>query len=42
MFRDGTILRPEEVRRFWSSTRLVARLRPAASDEEYDVYVYPR
>ena len=42
MFRDGSIMRPDEVRRFWSSTRLIARLRPAASDEEYDVYVYPR
>ena len=42
MFRDGTVLRPQEVRQFWASTRLVARLRPAASDEEYDVYVYPR
>lgn len=42
MFRDGTILRPDEVRRFWAATRLVARLRPSASDEDYDVYVYPR
>jgi hypothetical protein len=42
MFRDRTILRPDEVRRFWSSTRLIARLRPAATDEEYDVYIYPR
>ena len=42
MFRDATVLRPEEVRHFWASTRLIARLRPAASDEEYDVYVYPR
>jgi hypothetical protein len=42
MFRDGTILRPEDVRRFWGSTRLIARLRPSASDEDYDVYVYPR
>jgi hypothetical protein len=42
MFADETILRPDEVRRFWASTRLVARLRPVASDEEYDVYVYPR
>jgi len=42
MFRVATVLRPNEVRRFWSSTRLVARLRPAASDEDYDVYVYPR
>ena len=42
MFGDETILRPDEVRLFWSSTRLIARLRPVASDEEYDVYVYPR
>lgn len=42
MFRDGTILRPDEVRRFWAATRLVARLRPSASDEDYDIYVYPR
>ena len=42
MFRDATILRPDEVRRFWSATRLIARLRPSASSEDYDVYVYPR
>jgi hypothetical protein len=42
MFSDGTVLRPAEVRSFWASTRLLARLRPAASDENYDVYVYPR
>lgn len=42
MFRDETTLRPDEVRRFWSATRLVAKLRPSESDEEYDVYVYPR
>jgi hypothetical protein len=42
MFYDRTLMRPEEVRRFESSTRLVARLRPAMGDEEYDVYVYPR
>lgn len=42
MFRDRTLLRPDDVRRFWSKTRLVAKLRPSASDEEYDVYVYPR
>jgi hypothetical protein len=42
MFGDATILRPDEVRHFWASTRLVAKLRPSASDEDYDVYVYPR
>lgn len=42
MFRDRTIMRPDDVRRFRASTHLVARLRPSASDEDYDVYVYPR
>jgi hypothetical protein len=42
MFDYVTVLRPEEVRRFEASTRLVASLRPAGSDEAYDVYVYPR
>lgn len=42
MFGDETILRPDEVRRFLASTRLLAKLRPSASDEDYDVYVYPR
>jgi hypothetical protein len=42
MYEDETIQRPAEVRRFLSSTRLIARLRPSESDEEYDVYVYPR
>ena len=42
MFRDATVLRPAEVRQFWQSTRLIAKLRRAASDEVYDVYVYPR
>jgi hypothetical protein len=41
IFRDATTLRPEEVRRFLSSTRLIAKLWGSGSDEEYDVYVYP-
>ena len=41
IFRDATTLRPNEVRRFLSSTQLVAKLWGAGSDEEYDVYVYP-
>ena len=42
MWDDVTVVRPEDVKRFRSSTRLLASLRPAASDEDYDVYVYPR
>lgn len=41
IFRDATTLRPDEVRRFLSSTQLIAKLWGAGSDEEYDVYVYP-
>jgi hypothetical protein len=41
IFRDATTLRPNEVRSFLSSTRLIAKLWGAGSDEEYDVYVYP-
>lgn len=42
MYGDTTVFTPESVRRFRNSVRLVARLRPAVSDEAYDVYVYPR
>lgn len=42
MWHEKTIMTAEGVSRFLSSTRLVARLRPAATDESYDVYVYPR
>ena len=42
MFRDATVMRPAEVAKFLASTRHIARLRPSESDEEYDVYVYPR
>jgi len=36
------VMRPAEVAKFLASTRHIARLRPSESDEEYDVYVYPR
>jgi hypothetical protein len=42
MYKDETMTNPDSVRRFESSTRLVAALRPAGTDETYDVYVYPR
>ena len=42
MFRDATVMRPNEVAKFLASTRHIASLRPSESDEEYDVYVYPR
>ncbi|MFL6765620.1 MAG: hypothetical protein ACJ8FO_10545, partial [Sphingomicrobium sp.] len=42
MFRDATVMRPVEVAKFLASTRHVASLRPSESDEDYDVYVYPR
>jgi hypothetical protein len=42
MYRDATVMRPQEVAKFLASTRHVASLRPSESDEEYDVYVYPR
>ena len=42
MYREWTILTPDRVNRFRSETRLIARLRPAITDEAYDVYVYPR
>lgn len=41
LWRDATTLRPDEVRRFLASTRLIAKFWGAVSDEEYDVYVYP-
>lgn len=40
LFRDSTVLTPGGVRHFLASTRLVARLRPAITDESYDFYVY--
>ena len=43
MFDDETISSREGVNHFLSSTRLIARFRtPNASNEDYDVYVYPR
>lgn len=39
MWDDVTVLRPADAQRFRSSTWLIASLRPAASDEEYDVYL---
>lgn len=39
-YRDTTALTPEGVQRFLTSTRLIAHLRPAITDESYDVYVY--
>jgi hypothetical protein len=43
MFEDATILTPDSVRRFLSSTRHIATLRGSQTyDEDYDVFVYPR
>ena len=42
MYANTTTLTPESVRRFKASTRLLADLRPAYTDEKYHVYVYPR
>ena len=43
MFHDETILTPESVKRFLSSTRHVATLRGLElGDENYDMFVYPR
>lgn len=41
MYHDDTLLDPSSASRFLSSTRLVARLRGAGTDEDYDLYVYP-
>lgn len=42
LFTQATIVTPENVRRFQSATRRLARFDNAATDESYDVYVYPR
>ncbi|WP_300975143.1 hypothetical protein [Sphingomonas sp. LHG3406-1] len=42
MFQDSTVITAEGRARFLGQTRLVARLRPAQTDEHYDLYVYPR
>ena len=42
MYNDETLVTPEAARRFLLATRIIARLRPSGTDENYDVYVYPR
>ena len=42
MYNDETLVTPEAARRFLLATRMIARLRPSGTDENYDVYVYPR
>jgi hypothetical protein len=42
MFRDYTTYTNDGIARFRAATRPLARLNRAQSDEEYDVYVYPR
>lgn len=42
MYHDDTLLEPASAARFLASTRLVARLRGSGTDENYDLYVYPR
>jgi hypothetical protein len=42
MFRDYTTFTTDGIARFRAATRPLARLNRAQSDEEYDVYVYPR
>lgn len=42
LFKNATIITPESERRFRSSTRLLASYPLAATDESYDVFVYPR
>lgn len=42
MYHDYTVLAPDAVARFKARTRKLASLRRAWSDENYDVYVYPR
>jgi hypothetical protein len=42
MYDSTTTLTAESVRHFEASTRLLASLRPAFTDEQYEVYVYPR
>jgi hypothetical protein len=40
LYRDTTVVTAAGVRHFLGSTRLVARLRPAITDEAYDLYIY--
>jgi hypothetical protein len=42
MFQNLTLIEPEGRRRFLAETRHIASLRPAQTDEEYDVFLYPR
>ena len=42
MFQNRTVITPDGRRRFLAATRPLASLRPAQTDEEYDVYRYPR
>jgi hypothetical protein len=41
MFQNRLIITPEGRERFLGQTRPLASLRPAQTDEEYDVFVYP-
>jgi hypothetical protein len=42
MYDYATSVTPDAAKRFLSSTRLIAHLRPSGMDENYDVYLYPR
>lgn len=42
MFQNRTVITPEGRQRFLAAVRPIVSLRPAQTDEEYDVYVYPR
>ena len=42
MYNDETLVTPDAARRFLLETRMIARLRPSGTDENYDVFVYPR
>lgn len=42
MYHDETVFDPESARRFLSSTRRIASLRGSGTDENYDLYLYPK
>jgi hypothetical protein len=42
MYDEVTVIEPDAIKRFTAATDHVASLRGAASDESYDLYVYPR
>jgi hypothetical protein len=42
MYDELTVIEPEALKRFTAATDHIASLRGAASDESYDMYVYPR